>query len=115
MGIGTPENLATVNELAAALGAAVVATRRVVDAGWLPRQVQVGLTGRSIAPQLYVALGIGGKFNHMVGVQRAELIVAINNNPTAEIFKQADYGIVGDWLQIVPAFVRALKQARKAS
>ena len=115
MGLDSPQNLAVVHELAATLDAPLVATRRVVDAGWLPRQVQVGLTGRSIAPQLYVALGIGGKFNHMVGVQRAGLIVAVNNNPAAEIFKQADYGIVGDWAQMVPALVRALKQARQAS
>ena len=115
MGLGSPENLGAIRELAAALGAPLVATRRAVDAGWLPRQVQVGLTGRSIAPQLYVAVGLGGKFNHMVGVQRAGLIVAVNNNPAAEVFKQADYGIVGDWIQIIPALVRALKQARNTA
>jgi electron transfer flavoprotein alpha subunit len=115
MGIGGPENLAAVHELAEALGAAIVASRRAVDAGWLPRQVQVGLTGRSIAPQLYLALGIGGKFNHMVGVQRSGLIVAVNNNAAAEVFKQADYGIVGDWAQVVPSLVRALKDARKTT
>ncbi len=112
MGIGGPENLAQVQELATALDAPVVGSRRVVDAGWLPRQVQVGLTGRSIAPQLYVALGISGKFNHMVGVQRAGLILAINANPEADIFRQTDYGIVGDWAQIVPVLVLALMQAR---
>ncbi len=112
MGVGGAENLAKVQELAAALGAPIVASRRVVDAGWLPRQVQVGLTGRSIAPRLYVALGISGKFNHMVGIQRAGLILAINNNPDADIFKQTDYGIVGDWAQIVPALTRVLMQAR---
>jgi len=95
------------------LDAPVVATRRVVDAGWLPRQVQIGLTGRSIAPQLYVALGISGKFNHVVGIQRAGLILAVNNDPEADIFKQADYGIVGDWAQVVPALTRALEKARK--
>ena len=114
MGISGPENLALVQELATALSAPVVASRRVVDAGWLPRQVQVGLTGRSIAPQLYVALGISGKFNHMVGVQRAGLILAINNNPNAAIFEQADYGIVGDWEQIVPVLARVLTTARPA-
>jgi electron transfer flavoprotein alpha subunit len=114
MGVGGAEHLAQVQELATVLGAPLVASRRVVDAGWLPRQVQVGLTGRSIAPRLYVALGISGKFNHMVGIQRAGLILAINNNPNADIFKQADYGIVGDWAQVVPALVRALAQARAA-
>jgi electron transfer flavoprotein alpha subunit len=113
MGIGGPENLPVVREFAAVLDAPVVGTRRVVDAGWLPRQVQIGLTGRSIAPRLYVALGISGKFNHMVGVQRADLILAVNANPEADIFKQADYGIVGDWAEVVPALTLALKQARQ--
>ena len=112
MGVGGAENIATVRELAAALDAAIVGTRRVVDAGWLPRQVQVGLTGRSIAPRLYIALGISGKFNHMVGIQRSGVVLAINNNPDADIFKQADYGIVGDWAQIVPALTRLLQSAR---
>ncbi len=113
MGMGGPEQLAALQELAAVLGAPIGATRRVVDAGWLPRQAQIGLTGRSISPRLYIALGISGKFNHMVGVQRAGLVLAINNNPDAEIFKHADYGVVGDWAQIVPALTRALKTARK--
>ncbi len=113
MGIGGPEHLAVVQELAVVLGAPVGASRRVVDAGWLPRQMQIGLTGRSIAPRLYVALGLSGKFNHMVGVQRAGLVLAVNSNPDADIFKQADYGIVGDWAQVVPALTRALRDARK--
>ncbi len=113
MGIGGPENLSRIQELAAVLGAPVGASRRVVDAGWLPRQMQIGLTGRSIAPRLYVALGLSGKFNHMVGVQRAGLVLAVNSNPDADIFKQADYGIVGDWAQVVPALTRALRDARK--
>ena len=73
---------------------------------------QVGLTGRSVAPRLYLAAGISGKFNHMVGMQRAGLLVAINNNPKAEIFEQCDYGIVGDWASVVPALIQALRQAR---
>jgi electron transfer flavoprotein alpha subunit len=113
MGLGGPEHLPALQELAAVLGAPIGATRRVVDAGWLPRQAQIGLTGRSISPRLYIALGISGKFNHMVGVQRAGLVLAINNNPDAEIFKHADYGIVGDWAHIAPALARALKTARK--
>ncbi len=110
MGIGGPANLPVVQELASAFGAAIGATRRVVDAGWLPRQMQIGLTGRSIAPQLYVALGISGKFNHTVGIQRARLVLAINNDPNAEIFKHCDYGIVGDWAVVVPALERVLRE-----
>ncbi len=108
-GVGGPEKLPVVQELAAVLNAPIGATRKVVDAGWLPRQVQIGLTGRSIAPRLYIAIGISGKFNHTVGIQRSGLVLAINNNPDAEIFKHADYGIIGDWAQIVPALTRALK------
>lgn len=113
MGIGAPENLSAVQELASLLHAPIIATRRVVDAGWLPRQTQVGLTGRSIAPHLYIAIGISGKFNHTVGIQRANTIVAINNNPEADIFKQCDYGIVGDWVKVVPALASALKEDKK--
>ncbi|MGB8644494.1 MAG: FAD-binding protein [Anaerolineae bacterium] len=108
MGIGGPENISLVHDLARVLNASVAATRRVVDAGWLPRQVQVGLTGLSISPALYIALGIRGSFNHTVGIQRAGLVLAINNNPDAEIFKQCDYGLVGDWQVIAEALLRAL-------
>ncbi|MCL4395406.1 MAG: electron transfer flavoprotein subunit alpha/FixB family protein, partial [Chloroflexi bacterium] len=111
MGVGGPENLGPVRDLAAVLSAPIGATRRAVDAGWFPRQLQVGLTGRSISPRLYVAIGISGKFNHVVGIQRAGLVLAINNNPNADIFKQADYGLVGDWARIVPALTRAFKAA----
>lgn len=114
MGVGGPENLSAVKELADLVNAPIMATRRVVDAGWLPRQTQVGLTGRSIAPHLYIAIGISGKFNHMVGSRRAGIILAINNNPEAEIFNQCDYGIVGDWAKVVPALTRALKGSRLA-
>jgi electron transfer flavoprotein alpha subunit len=114
MGVGGPANLPVVQELASALGAAIGASRRVVDAGWLPPQLQIGLTGRSVAPRLYVAVGISGKFNHMVGVQRAGLVLAVNNNPAAEIFQQCDYGIVGDWAVTVPALAHALRMATQA-
>ena len=112
-GIGGPENMPVVQELAAALGAPIGGTRKVVDFGWLPRQVQIGLTGRSISPHLYVGIGISGKFNHTVGIQRSGLILAINNNPDADIFKQSDYGIVGDWTQVVPALTQQLKRAHR--
>lgn len=114
MGVGGPENLSVVQELAAVVNAPIMATRRVVDAGWLPRQTQVGLTGRSIAPHLYIAIGISGKFNHMVGTRRAGVTLAINNNPDADIFKQCDYGIIGDWAQVIPALTRSLKASRLA-
>ncbi len=113
MGVGGPENMPMVHELAAVLDASLGATRRVVDAGWLPRQLQVGLTGRSVAPALYIALGIRGGFNHMVGIQRAGLILAINNNPNADIFKGCDYGLVGDWQEIAAALIPALKRAKE--
>ncbi len=102
LGIGGPEGLPQVEALAAALGgAALAATRDVTDKGWLPRQHQVGLTGRAIAPRFYVGLGIRGAFEHMVGLRRAGTIVAINKNAKAPVFKQADAGVVGDWLEIV--------------
>ncbi len=110
-GVGRPEDLHYVEELAEALHAAVGATRRVVDAGWLPRQLQVGLTGKAIAPQLYIGVGVRGAFNHMIGLRRARTIVAINNDPTAPIMQQADFGLVGDYRQYVPALIEALRRA----
>ena len=115
MGLGGPEQLPMIHELAAVLKAPVGGTRKVVDVGWLPRQMQIGLTGRSISPRLYVAVGTSGKFNHTVGIQRAGLILAINNTPDSDIFKQADYGIVGDAMQVVPALTRALALARQTN
>ena len=108
MGIGGPENLPTVYRLAEKIGATVAASRNVTDAGWLPKQVQVGLTGRAIAPELYIAVGLRGAFNHMVGIQKAGTIVAINNNPRHPIFQGADFGIVGDWQTYLPPLVDAL-------
>ncbi len=112
MGVGGPENLSVIQELAASIGAAVAATRNVTDAGWMPRQVQVGLTGRAIAPRLYIAVGIRGDFNHTVGVQRAGTIVAVNNNPNprrSPILQAADFTVIGDWQTYLPPLVEALK------
>ncbi|MCE2465406.1 MAG: FAD-binding protein [Dehalococcoidia bacterium] len=112
MGIGGPENLPAIQELAQSLGAVIAATRNVTDAGWLPRQVQVGLTGRAIAPQLYIAVGIRGDFNHMVGLQKAGTIIAINDNPNprrSPIIAGADFTIIGDWQEYLPPLVEALK------
>jgi electron transfer flavoprotein alpha subunit len=112
-GIGGPEHLGAVHALAEALGAAICTTRDVTDAGWMPRQYQVGMTGRSIAPALYVAVAVRGAFEHTVGVRRAGLIVAINKSAKAPIFKSADYGLVGDWTELVPLLTERLRAARR--
>jgi electron transfer flavoprotein alpha subunit len=112
-GLGRRENLKLARELADVLGAAIAATRRVTDANWLPRQHQVGLTGKAIAPKLYFALGIRGVMNHTIGIQRAHTIVAINTDPEAPIFQVANYGIVGDCLHIIPALTQALAEAKQ--
>jgi electron transfer flavoprotein alpha subunit len=91
--------------LCASLDAELAATRPVTDAGWLPHARQVGVTARSIAPKLYIAIGISGRSNHMVGVSRAATVLAINNDPAAEVFGQCDVGIVGDWRDVVPMLV----------
>jgi electron transfer flavoprotein alpha subunit len=79
------------------------ATRRVTDAGWVPRQLQVGLTGKAIDPRLYFAVGVRGVPNHTVGIKRAETVVAINNDPEAVIFERANFGLVADWAALLPA------------
>ncbi len=108
-GWGGPEHLPQVQALARSLGATLCTTRDVVHLGWLPHQVQVGISGRSIAPRVYLAVGIRGAFNHTVGVQKAGVIIAINTNARHPIFKAADYGIVGDWRKYLPPLVAALK------
>ena len=109
MGIGGAENLPEVQALAQALGATVATTRNVVHSGWLPHQVQVGISGRTIAPRVYIAVGIRGAFNHTVGIQKAGVILTINRNHRAPIFKAADYGIVGDWKEFLPPLVEELR------
>jgi electron transfer flavoprotein alpha subunit len=108
-GIGGPAALPPIAALAERLGAALAATREVTDAGWLPKQHQVGLTGRAIAPRLYVALGISGAMEHMVGLRRAGLVVAVNKNPKAPIFKLADLGLVADYTTLLPHLEAALR------
>jgi electron transfer flavoprotein alpha subunit len=112
-GLGRRENVKLARELAEVLGAAIGATRRVTDANWLPRQHQIGLTGKAVAPKLYFALGIRGVMNHTIGIQRAQTIVALNNDPEAPIFQVANYGIVGDCLQLIPALTQALAEAKQ--
>jgi electron transfer flavoprotein alpha subunit len=112
-GVGGTANLPVIEQLAEALGGApLAATRDIVDIGWLPRQHQVGLTGRAIAPKLYFAIGIRGAFEHTVGIRRAGLVVAINKNQKALIFQNADLGIVGDYAEVVPLLTMKLKEAK---
>ncbi len=109
MGVGCPENILAIKKFADMIGASIAATRKVIDAGWLPRQHQVGLTGKTIAPRLCVAVGVRGTFNHIIGIQKSDTVVAINNDSEAEIFQNADYGIVGDFANILPLLVKPIK------
>jgi electron transfer flavoprotein alpha subunit len=110
MGVGGPEGVEVVKGFARTIGAALCATRRVTDKGWVPRQLQVGLTGKAIEPRLYFSIGIRGVANHTVGIKRAETVVAINSDPDAIIFERANFGLVGDWKPLTLALDAAFRR-----
>lgn len=109
-GLGGPVPFAELEKLAKLLGGAVGASRPACDAGWIDPRFQIGLTGKTITPELYIAVAISGACQHMAGCSGAKVIVAVNNNAEAEIFKQARYGVIGDWRKIIPAFTETIRE-----
>lgn len=111
-GLQKPENFVLIEELAQLLRAAVGASRGAVEEGWIAPSHQVGQTGRTVSPALYMAVGIAGAIQHLVGMQSSNVIVAVNKDPMAPIFEVATYGVVADLFEFIPAFVRRIKQER---
>jgi electron transfer flavoprotein alpha subunit len=112
-GVGEEENIAMVREFAGALGAVVSCSRPIVDKNWLPKYLQVGTSGKSVSPKVYIAIGISGAFQHMAGVTGAGTIIAINKDPKAPIFRTAEYGIVDDLFKIVPVLRDKVREVKK--
>ena len=113
-GLGGPEPFKDLEELARVIGAGIGASRAAVDSGWVLPNWQIGLTGKSIAPDLYITVGISGASQHMAGCSGARVIVAINKDSEANIFKESRYGVVGDWRKVLPAFTEALRDLVKS-
>lgn len=109
-GMGKPEGFKLLAELAEILGGAVGASRAAVDEGWIPYSHQVGQTGKTVCPRVYIACGISGAVQHLVGMQSSDIIIAINKNPEAPIFNAATYGIVGDVYEVIPLLIKRIKE-----
>ena len=111
-GIKEKENIPLVEELAKVMGAELAASRPIIDSGWLAMERQVGSSGQTVSPKVYMAVGISGAIQHLVGMKGAKCIVAINKDANAPIFEVADYGIVGDLFEVVPALIEEIKKAK---